>query len=287
LSDEAGKSRQTRNIPIGLSTLDSVFGGGVPSGTSVLLTGEVGAGASEFAYTSAAMVSMARDDPDKFSVYSDTDVDPDALPDEVHYVSFMRGEDDVEGEMRSVLDDSMYESLTSNLVFEDFSDEYFRNTVVPRSWIDDELTDLRGLGEASDENLLSAFADYLDENAAGNLVVIDSLTSLVRASRHKLEWGEILVLLAGLQRATTRWNGLVYAILDKDTLEPREHQEIASIFDGIFHFDWVEGDTERQRMMYVGSLRGAMGRMTGHEDDKYETEVTEEGFEISNIRKIR
>jgi len=287
LSDEAQTSRRTHNIPVGLSTLDSVFGGGVPSGTSILLTGEVGAGATEFAYTSAAMVSMARDDPDTFSVYSDTDADPDALPGDVHYVSFMRGEDDVKGEMRSVLDDSMYESLTSNLVFKDFSDEYFRNTVVPRSWVDDELTGLSGLGEAKDDDLLSSFADYLDENAAGNLVVIDSLTSLVRASRHRLEWGEILVLLAGLQRATTRWNGLVYAILDKDTLKPREHQEISSIFDGIFHFDWVEGDTERQRMMYVGSFRGAMGRMTGHEDDKYETEVTEEGFEISNIRKIR
>jgi KaiC/GvpD/RAD55 family RecA-like ATPase len=275
------------NIPLGLSTLDSIFGGGVPRGTSILLSGEVGAGAGEFAYTSTAMVSMARSDPEMFEIYTDAEVEPDALPDEVHYVSFMRGEADVLDDMRSVLDDQMYESLTSNMVFEDFSDEYFRNTVVPRSWVDEELTGLRNLGEAKDDSLLSAFADYLDENASGNLVVIDSLTSLVRASRYRLDWGEILVMLAGLQRATKRWNGLIYAVLDKDTLEPREHQEIASIFDGIFHFEWVEGDTERQRMMYVGSFRGAMGRMTGHEDDKYETEVTEEGFEISNIRKIK
>ncbi len=275
------------DIPLGLSTLDSVFGGGVPRGTSILLSGEVGAGAGEFAYTSAAMVSMARSDPEAFEIYTDADVEPASLPEEVHYVSFMRGEADVLDDMRSVLDDRMYESLSSNMVFEDFSDEYFRNTVVPRSWVDEELTGLRNLGEAKDDNLLSAFADYLDENASGNVVVIDSLTSLVRASRYRLDWGEILVMLAGLQRATKRWNGLIYAVLDKDTLEPREHQEIASIFDGIFHFEWVEGDTERQRMMYVGSFRGAMGRMTGHEDDKYETEVTEEGFEISNIRKIK
>jgi KaiC/GvpD/RAD55 family RecA-like ATPase len=286
LSQETEKARD-RDIPLGLSTLDSVFGGGVPSGTSVLLSGEVGAGAQEFAYTSAAMVSMARNSPDEFEVYTDADVEGDALPDDVHYVSFMRGEDDVLREIRSVVDDRMYDTLSSNLLFKDFSDEYFRNTVVPRSWVDEELTGLRSLGETSDDSLLSAFADYLDENAAGNLVVIDSLTSLVRASRYSLDWGEILVMLAGLQRATNRWDGLIYALLDKDTLEPREHQEIASIFDGIFHFDWVVGDTERQRMMYVGSFRGAMGRMTGHEDDKYETEVTEEGFEISNIRKIK
>ncbi|MFP4189214.1 MAG: RAD55 family ATPase [Halobacteria archaeon] len=276
-----------RNIPLGLPTLDTVFGGGVPSGTSILLSGEVGAGANEFVYTSAAMVSMARSDPESFEIYTDAEVEPDALPDDVHYISFMRSEDDVLDDMRSVLDDKMYESLSSSIVFEDFSDDYFRNTVVPRSWVDEELTDLRSLGEAKEDSILSAFADYLDENASGNVVVIDSLTSLVRASRYRLEWGEILVMLAGLQRATKRWNGLIYAVLNKDTLEPREHQEIASIFDGLFHFEWVEGDTERQRMMYVGSFRGAMGRMTGHEDDKYETEITEEGFEISNIRKIK
>ncbi|MGK2230113.1 MAG: KaiC/GvpD/RAD55 family RecA-like ATPase [Methanobacteriota archaeon] len=270
-----------------MPTLDSVFRGGVPSGTSILLSGEVGAGANEFVYTSTAMVSMARTDPETFRIYTDTEVEPDAVPDEVHYVSFMRTRNDVLDEMRSVLDDAMYESLSSNIVFEDFSDEYFRNTVVPRSWVDEELSDLRSLGEAKDDSLLSAFADYLDEKASDSIVVIDSLTSLVRASRYRLDWGEILVMLAGLQRATQRWDGLIYAVLDKDTLEPREHQEIASIFDGIFHFDWVEGDTERQRMMYVGSFRGAMGRMTGQEDDKYETEITEEGFEISNIRKIK
>jgi len=279
--------RERRDVPLGLPTLDSVFGGGVPRGTSILLSGEVGAGANEFAYTSSSMVSMARDDPEKFEIYADTEVEPDTLPDSVHYVSFMRSEEDVLDDMRSVLDDEMYGSLSSNLVFRDFSDEYFRNTVVPRSWVDEGVGGLRGLGQAGDESLLSAFADYLDEKASENLVVIDSLTSLARASRYRLDWGEILVMLAGLQRATKRWDGLIYALLDKDTLEPREHQEIASIFDGIFHFDWLEDETERQRMMYVGSFRGAMGRMTGSEDNKYETKVTEEGFEISNIRKIR
>lgn len=286
MSQETEPSESVK-IPLGLPTLDSVLKGGIPSGSSVLLSGEVGAGAREFAYTSAAMVSMAKTDPEMFRVYTDADTEIDSVPSGVHYVSFIRGEKAVNDEMRSVLDDEMYESLSSNLVFEDFSSEYFRNTVVPRSWVDEELADLRSLGQTSEDSLLSSFADYLDENASGNIVVIDSLTSLVRSSRHKLDWGEILVMLAGLQRAAKRWNGLIFAVLDKDALESRKHQEIASIFDGIFHFDWVEGDTERQRMMYIGALRGAMGGMTGHEDDKYETEVTEEGFEISNIRKIK
>jgi len=199
----------------------------------------------------------------------------------------MRDVDDIRGEMRSVLNEDMYDNLSESLVFEDFSEAYFRNTVVPRSWIDGKMTNLRSLGEATDESLLSSLADYLDENASGNLLIIDSLTSLVRATRHRLEWGELLVLLAGIQRASKTWDGLVYALLDKDTLAEREHQEIAAILDGILHFEWVEGDTERQRMMYVDSFRGAMGRLQEHQSDKYETEVTEEGFEISNIRKIK
>jgi len=287
LCPEPNTERVERRIPLGFPTLDSVFDGGVPRGSSILLSGEVGAGAPEFLYKSASMVSMARGDPERFEVYNDTEYDTDDIPPEVHYISFMRDEDDIRSEMRSVLNDDMYENLSESLVFKDFSKAYFRNTVVPPSWIDGEMTDLKSLGEASDESLLSSMADYLDENASGNLVAIDSLTSLVRATRHRLEWGELLVLLAGLQRASKTWDGLVYALLDKDTLEEREHQEIAAILDGILHFEWVEGDTERQRMMHVDSFRGAMGRLQEHQSDKYETEVTEEGFEISNIRKIK
>ncbi|MDY6780040.1 MAG: HTR-like protein [Halobacteria archaeon] len=286
---KAKQSDTRRKIPLGIPTLDSIFDGGVPSGSSVLLSGDVGAGAREFAYTSAAMISMARHDPELFSVYTDTDFDRSDVPEEVHYVSFTRGEEDIMSEVESVLDDDMYEAFGENTVFKDFSKPYFHNTVVPRSWIGEEMADLENLGEIddTDDGPLEAFADYLDENAENNLVVVDSLTSLVRATRYRLEWGEVLVLLSGLQRACRDWNGLIFGILEKDTLDDREHQEIASILDGIFHFDWEEGDMERQRTMHVGSFRGAMGKLSGQQDDKYETEVTEEGFEVSSIRKIK
>ncbi|MDY7080914.1 MAG: HTR-like protein [Halobacteria archaeon] len=281
--------RGRSKIPLGIPTLDSMFNGGVPSGSSILLSSDVGAGASEFAYTSAAMVSMARHDPELFSIYHDRgDTDGD-LPEEVHYVSFVRGEDDVQMELESVLNDDMYGVFTDNMVFKDFSREYFHNTVVPRSWVEEDVLSLESLGSAGngdDENVLSAFADYLDEHASNNLVIIDSLTELVRATKGKIEWGDLLVLLSGLQRACKSWNGLIYALVNKDTLEERKHQEIASIFDGIIHFNWEEGEMERQRTMHVGSFRGIMSELSEKENDKFETAVTGEGFEISSIRKI-
>lgn len=277
-------------IPVGISTLDSMFDGGVPSGSFILLSGQVGAGAPEFSYTSASMVSMAKHDPELFSIYHDRGLEDTVLPEETHYVSFVRNEDDVLRELRSVLNDDMYNALVDNMKFKDFSQSYFHNTVVPRSWIDEDILSLQNLGKrgnGDDESLLSNFADYLDENAAGNLVLIDSLTSLVRATKQKLDWGDLLILLAGLQRACKEWDGLIYATLDRDTLNPREHQEIASVFDGILYFDWEEGEMQRQRTMYIGSFRGVMGRLSDQQDDKFETEVTDEGFEISSIRKIR
>lgn len=288
VAEQIGGDRN--QVPVGISTLDSMFDGGVPSGSFILLSGQVGAGAPEFAYTSASMVSMAKHAPELFSIYHDRGIEDTVLPNETHYVSFVRTKDDVLSELDSVLNDDMYDALVDNMYFKDFSKSYFHNTVVPRSWIDEDILSLRNLGKqgnGDNESLLSNFADYLDENAAGNLVLIDSLTSLVRATKQKLEWGDLLILLAGLQRACKEWDGLMYAVLDRDTLSPRQHQEIASIFDGILYFDWEEGEMQRQRTMYVGSFRGVMGRLSDQQDDKFETEVTDEGFEVSSIRKIK
>ncbi|MDY6774645.1 MAG: HTR-like protein [Halobacteria archaeon] len=281
----SGLSRKER-IPFGLATLDTMFNGGVPRGSFVLLSGETGAGAPEFAYTSAAMVLMARHAPDRFSVYHGGEFEESNLPSDIHYLSFTRSESDVLNELRYVLNEEMYEILTENLVFRDFSKSYFHNTAVPRSWIGEELRGLKGLGASEgSEGLLSEFADYLDRNAGDNLIIIDSLTSLVRATNVRIDWSDLLVLLAGLQKMSKEWNGLIYGLLDEKTLTQNRHEEISATLDGTLHFEWAKGEMQRQRTMYIGSFRGAMAELSENENDVYETSVTDEGFEISSIRK--
>ncbi|MCG2759044.1 MAG: hypothetical protein L6263_11510, partial [Desulfobacteraceae bacterium] len=50
--------------PTAIPTLDTIIRGGFPSGSLVLLIGEAGAGSTEFAYTSAALHSMLKKNPD-------------------------------------------------------------------------------------------------------------------------------------------------------------------------------------------------------------------------------
>ena len=51
-------------MPLGISRLDRMIGGGAPAGSVVLLAGESGAGAREFCYTSAAMNGLVETDAD-------------------------------------------------------------------------------------------------------------------------------------------------------------------------------------------------------------------------------
>ena len=46
-------------IPFGIRRLDTTIGGGAPPGSVVLLSGDAGAGAREFMYTSAVMNGLA------------------------------------------------------------------------------------------------------------------------------------------------------------------------------------------------------------------------------------
>ncbi|MFB6283353.1 MAG: RAD55 family ATPase [Halobacteria archaeon] len=279
-----------KNIPLGMSLMDSMFDGGVPPGSSILLSGATGTGVREYAYTSVAMTAMARHDPDLFSIHHELTSEDMEVPGEVHYVTLTRSEDTLLREMENSLNDEMFQLVKEHVVFKDLSRNYFQNSVVPISWIQGESPNLDSLntkGEISDMTLLAAFAEYLSKQASEDLVVIDSLTSMVRATKHELSWGELVVFLEGLQRANKRWGGLIYGLLNDKTLSADEFEDISSILDGVFRFEWEEGDTKRQRLMYVESFRGLMGRLSSHQKDKFETEVTESGFEISSIRKIK
>ena len=76
------------DIPFGISRLDSLLEGGAPPGSVVLLSGEAGAGAREFLYTSAAMNALAKTDSELFDLHYGEVPEGSRLPPEVHYVSF-------------------------------------------------------------------------------------------------------------------------------------------------------------------------------------------------------
>ena len=275
-------------IPFGVSRFDRVVDGGAPLGTVVLLVGEPGAGAREFMYTSATMNAVAHTDRDLFELhYGDLHADA-TLPPEVHYLSFTADESNVRREMSYVLDDDIVSAATEHIDVRDFSPEYFQLSPVPREWYLGETTTLQDLGGREERaDVLTALGQYLNDNAADNLVIIDSITDLVAAISDEMSWNDIAMLIRGLGKAAHRWGGLVLAYASRETLERTELGHLMDAADGTLQFEWESGGSKRARTMVVQEFRGVLSQIESEDIVRFETEIHEGGFDVSDVRKIR
>jgi len=275
-------------IPFGVSRLDSIVGGGAPPGSVVLLSGEPGAGAREFGYTSAAMNGLARADDELFDLhYGDLGTDA-AVPSEVHYVSFTAGRDYLERELTYTMDEAIVDAAIERIQFRDLSSEYFQLSPIPREWYSGQATTVDDLGtEHERDGVLGALGGYLDENARGNLVVIDSVTDLVAAISDEMTWSDIALVMKGLAKAAHQWGGLILLLVGEETLEPTELGHLMDAAGGTLQFQWESGGSKRARTMVVKSFRGVLSRIEEEDIVRFETEIHEGGFDVTDVRKIR
>ena len=275
-------------IPLGIPRLDSLIGGGAPPGSVVLLVGESGAGAREFLYTCAAMHGVARTDEDLFDLhYGDLHGDAE-LPPEVHYISFTADDVYLHEEMTRAMDDDLVDAAVTDITFRDLSPEYFQLSPIPREWYVGEtqsVTDL-GTGERR-EDVMSALGAYLTENAPGNLVLIDSLTDLVSAVSGDMEWTDVTMLMKGLSKASHQWGGLIVSLVSRETLTDQELGHFIDAASGTLQFEWESGGSKRARTLYVREFRGVLSRLESENIVRFETEIHEGGFDVSDVRKIR
>lgn len=272
---------QITKIPTGLASLDPMIDDGYPSGSFVLLLGKVGAGNTEFAYTSAAMLSVLKSNIHKMK-------EGIVLPEKICYISFTRSKEDVQRELSQSFSPDYYSALEQRLEFSDFSEMFFRHSPVPASWTTQEmasLTCLKGIGEK--KGILEALVTYLDKNAMNSVVIMDSLTALVRLCVD-IKWDELVLFLRGIQRVSKKWNGVVYALLTKDILGKGKEEEIADCMDGVLVFSWEEmGSTMRQRVLYIKKFRSLLPRIEKENIMKFRTWITSRsGFEVSHIKHI-
>ncbi|MDF9746934.1 RAD55 family ATPase [Natrinema salsiterrestre] len=275
-------------MPLGISRLDRMIGGGAPAGSVVLLAGESGAGAREFCYTSAAMNGLVDADPDLFDLYYG-DLEPEVTtPEDVHYVSFTDERSAVVSEMEFVMDDELVGAGMDDVRFVEFAEEYFQLTPVPTNWYADGMADITELGSHNDRtDVLEALGEYLTEHATGNLVVIDSITDLVAAADDRLGWSDLTVLLKGLKRASHRWGGVILLLVNAELLGSTQLGQLKEATDGTLLFEWESGGSERARTLVVEQFRGVLSRLEDEDIVRFETEIHDGGFDISNVRKIR
>jgi len=273
-------------IPTGIDSLDYILQGGLPTGSLVLLLGDLGAGDFEFAITSS--VSLLNDKEKRNITVT--------LPVKVIYISITRSEDDMMKEIAFSFPE-FYELLQKNIEekrfeIKDFSDSFFAGSLIPATWVSSSgaspsIESLKWNEEK--RNLMEALIGYLDKNAKDSLIIIDSLTALAQYCLEKIDWSDMIIFLRGLQRASKNWDGLIYAILNKGIFENSEQEGIMECMDGVFVFDWEKlGHAQRNRIMYLKKFRGLLPGVEQENIVNFETQISpQKGFEVSNIKRVR
>lgn len=275
-------------IPFGIAQLDSIINGGAPPGSVVLLAGEAGAGAREFMYTSAVMNALAKADPELFDLNYGSYPEAARPADEIHYVSFTATGAELAQEFNQAISPELVEPGVSDIDFYDLSSLYFRLSRVPQSWYLDERQSITDLGKRAERrDVLEALGDYLDQNAGENLVFLDSLTDLAAIGGDEMDWGQIAMLVKGLRRAARSWDGLILLLVDREAVSEAQMGLLMGSADGTLVFEWAAGGNELDRTMVVREFRGVLPEIEAENIVRFETEIGDGGFDISDIRKIR
>jgi KaiC/GvpD/RAD55 family RecA-like ATPase len=274
-----------QRIPTGVSDFDSILGGGVPVGSVILLLGDIGGGGLEFALTSAAKIGIVKEFPETRGFMFGHGAKLGILPDKMAYLTFSRSKDDLLREVKLSFNRDFYDSLSTNLNFKDFSSYYFKRTVVPSSWVGGESGEL--FSDKKEDGALESLVTFLDGNAPGSLIIMDSLTDLVVSETIKFE--DVVAFLKGLQRMSKKWGCVIYLILADEVLEKRKQQIIIDSVDGVLRFEWAKfhHTSKRQRYLYVEKFMSVLPHLDQERIARFATLITSQsGFVVINTERV-
>lgn len=275
-------------LPFGVERFDSIIDGGAPSGSTVLLASEVGAGGRGFAYTSAAMNGLALAAPDQFERYYGHPTTEIALPEAVHYLTFTNTEDAIHDEMQFTLAEEVVADATDALTVTDLANEFFRKSPVPRDWYSGRSQSLDVIGDShGTTDVFDAIGETLKSVPNDSLLIVDSITDLIAVADEELSWDDVTLLLKGLDRIMQHRGGMLLLLINLEALSRTQFGRLMDTTDGTLMFEWEAGGTERDRTMFVREFRGVLSRLEDENIIRFETEITDAGFDISDTRKIR
>lgn len=273
------QERTPQKMPTGITSLDPILDGGVPPGSLILLLGDIGAGNYEFTYSS--IVNTLKSMTERASERTH-------IAKEVRYITFTRLKEDVRQEIAGSLHIDGLSALVDGIRFEDLSELYFDNSVVPDEWYSHGDIISRLQKRASRENILLQLANVINGIPSGSLVVLDSITDIATQRSIPNIWHNLTGFLRGLQRISKQRNITTYLLLSRGILDSSEERELADIADAVLLFKWEEtSGARRQRVMYFEKFRGVMPHLEERDLVKFAVRIsTTGGFEVSNIRVV-
>ena len=257
---------EVTRVPTGVPDFD-YFMGGVPAGSVVLLIGDAGAGAAEFALTSAVRLMLHQEDPQTNAFHLGSAKGPFEYPERILYVSLTRSRQQVVNEVREAFDETYPEVFSRHLTFEDLSSAYFQGTSVPSLWakVPSPLSTLSPVGPRASLGPLSALAEALERGGSQAITVGDSLGDL--AIRSGADGGELVTFLKGLRRRAKEWRGIVYLLLARGVASPAIEQAVVDSVDGVLSFRWSSSPSRsrRQRSLEIEKFMPVLS----HVDEDY------------------
>jgi KaiC/GvpD/RAD55 family RecA-like ATPase len=271
-----------RKVPTGIADLDSIVDGGFPEGSLVLLLGDIGAGTQEYVYTAASKIAIVRQHPELRHYFLGQACEDSVLPERICYATFSRSREAILQELGASFNPEFFTAFRDLALFRDFSAAYFRNSVIPTSWTQQENP-----FESRSENVLEGLVSFLDENARGSLVVVDSLTDLVEGEA--VEMRDLVTTVKGLQRATKEWGGITYLLLTRGILEKRFEQMVIDSVDGCLTFEWrtYAHSSNRQRYMYIEKFTSVLPHLKRDKIARFPTMVTSnQGLVVVYMERI-
>lgn len=284
-------SRDVSYIPFGVRGLDSDVRG-VPTGSSVLLAGAPDAGGDAFTYTSLARLMLARHRPDEVShTLADRAED---VPDGVTYVTLSHDREHVYSEMDAVLDDRQFETLVEHLTIADFPQRFMDLLPVPdalyharrrTSDIESPKAD-EPPDEAVDEDTFNEFLEDVSETLAASsddLLVVDSVADLERATEFGLTRAHEHAFLLGLRDAVVNWGSVAYVKHDRRAAEVRTDPAIHGLLHGHVYFYSNDEGYTTYRTVRVGSFGGALD---AKRQIVFDSIIDDDGFRAKATKKI-
>ena len=280
--DAREEARVLRKVPTGIADLDSIVNGGFPSGSTVLLWGDIGAGMQEYVYTAASKTALVNQRPSAWHYYLGDHCDDSDLPTKIAYITFARSRGTILQELATSFNPEYYDAFRDFTTFKDFSSLYYRHSVVPSSWTQQEDP-----FDLPSSNVLEELVTFLEEEAQDSLVIIDSLTDL--ALSEAVEMRDLVTTVKGLQRAAKGWNGIVYLLLTRGVIENRYERMFMDSADCCLAFEWKtsQRSSTRQRYMHLEKFTGVLPHLARDKIARFPTMISaSQGLVVVYMERI-